>query len=116
MAELAGQLTLFDNNENYQGFVDKFKAAKTTDDCYTSENVYEAVAGWVAEEYHLERERFMRPFYPGGDYEYETYPEGVRGGGQSAFFHPPGDRQVLHGAGNSVLPVRAGADAAAAAV
>ena len=76
MAELAGQLTLFDNGENYQGFVDKFKAAKTTDDCYRPENVYEAVAGWVAEEYHLERARFMRPFYPGGDYEYETYPEG----------------------------------------
>lgn len=76
MSEIAGQLTMFDNGENYQAFVDKFKPKKTTDDCYTPENVYEAVAGWVAEEYHLDRERFMRPFYPGGDYEFETYPEG----------------------------------------
>ena len=76
MAELAGQLTLFDNGENYQGFVDKFKPAKTTDDCYTPENVYEAVAGWVAEEYGVDRAAFLRPFYPGGDYEFEEYPEG----------------------------------------
>lgn len=75
MPELAGQLTLFGNDENYKAFTDKFVPAKTTDDCYTPENVYEAVAGWVAEEYGLDRATFMRPFYPGGDYEYETYPE-----------------------------------------
>ena len=74
--ELMGQLTMFGNDENYKVFTDKFVPAKTTDDCYTPENVYEAVAGWVAEEYGVDRETFMRPFYPGGDYEYANYPDG----------------------------------------
>ena len=76
MAEMVGQLTMFDNGENYQAFVDKFAPAKTTDDCYTPANVYGAVAGWVEEEYGLDCATFVRPFYPGGDYEHETYPEG----------------------------------------
>ena len=60
----------------YKAFVDKFKAKKTTDDCYTPDNVYEAVAAWVAAEYQLDREIFVRPFYPGGDFERFPYPEG----------------------------------------
>ena len=30
----------------------------------------------MADEYGLDRSRFVRPFYPGGDYENERYPEG----------------------------------------
>lgn len=61
-----GQCDLFDDNPEYAAFVDKFKPKKTTDDCYTPEPVYEAVADWVAKEFGLEKSRFLRPFYPGG--------------------------------------------------
>lgn len=59
--------------ENYEEFVEKFKPKKTTDDCYTPPEVYEAVAEWTASEYKLDRENFARPFYPGGDYEHFDY-------------------------------------------
>ena len=62
--------------EDYESFVEKFKPKKTTDDCYTPENVYEAVAGWVSEEYGVRREDMVRPFWPGGDYEALDYPRG----------------------------------------
>ena len=54
--------------EDYDGFVEKFKPKKTTDDCYTPPKVYDAVADWTAREYGLDRADFIRPFYPGGDY------------------------------------------------
>lgn len=60
-------------NKNYDEFVEKFKPQKTTDDCYTPENVYSAVAEWVADEYKLNTDDFVRPFYPGGDYENFDY-------------------------------------------
>ena len=59
--------------EDYEGFVEKFKPKKTTDDCYTPPLVYDAVADWTAKEYGLDREDFVRPFYPGGDYQSEDY-------------------------------------------
>ena len=59
--------------EDYDGFVEKFKPKKTTDDCYTPPIVYDAVAEWVANEYHLDKNAFVRPFKPGGDYESENY-------------------------------------------
>lgn len=62
--------------ESYEAFVDKFKPKKTTDDCYTPEAVYDAVAGWVQEKYGVQREKMLRPFWPGGDYQAEEYPEG----------------------------------------
>ena len=65
----------FDNPE-YEAFVGKFKPKKTTDDCYTPPIVYEAVLGWVAEKYGVDREKILRPFYPGGDYERAEYPAG----------------------------------------
>ena len=55
-------------NESYEEFVDKFKPKKTTDDCYTPVEIYDAVAGWVENEYRVNRCNFVRPFYPGGDY------------------------------------------------
>ena len=61
------------DNEEYNEFLDKFEAKKTTDDCYTPELVYEAVAEWVAGEYGVDRTRFVRPFYPGGDYQKFKY-------------------------------------------
>ena len=70
------QLTLADESDEYRAFVEKFKPKKTTDDCYTPELVYEAVADWVANEYGLNRKDFVRPFYPGGDYQKEKYPKG----------------------------------------
>ena len=59
--------------ETYDEFVEKFKPKKTTDDCYTPEIVYNAIADWVANEYHLNKADFVRPFYPGGDYERFDY-------------------------------------------
>ena len=59
--------------ETYNEFVEKFKPKKTTDDCYTPEIVYNAIADWVANEYHLNKADFVRPFYPGGDYERFDY-------------------------------------------
>lgn len=63
--------------ETYTEFVEKFKPKLTTDDCYTPPIVYDAVADWVAAEYKLDRSRFVRPFYPGGDYEAFDYSGGV---------------------------------------
>ena len=63
--------------ETYGEFVEKFKPKLTTDDCYTPPIVYDAVADWVAAEYKLDRSRFVRPFYPGGDYEAFDYSGGV---------------------------------------
>ena len=65
-----------DGNDEYNEFTEKFEPKKTTDDCYTPDKVYDAVADWVANEYGLDRSKFVRPFYPGGDYESETYPDG----------------------------------------
>ncbi len=84
MDELNGQLVMPGVAEmiqehkasEYQAFVDKFKEAKTTDDCYTPPEIYEEIASWVAEEYGYQREKFLRPFKPGGNYQAEEYPEG----------------------------------------
>ena len=62
-----------EGNDEYNDFLDKFEAKKTTDDCYTPEGVYDAVAEWVAKEYKLDRKHFVRPFYPGGNYQAEEY-------------------------------------------
>ena len=63
-------------DEEYSEFLEKFEPKKTTDDCYTPDNVYDAVANWVADEYGLNRESFVRPFYPGGDYQKYKYKNG----------------------------------------
>jgi len=62
-----------EDNDEYNDFLDKFEIKKTTDDCYTPVLVYEAVADWVAKEYNVDRANFVRPFYPGGDYQKERY-------------------------------------------
>ena len=70
------QVMMEEADEEYRAFVEKFKPKKTTDDCYTPENIYEAVAGWVCEEYGTDREKFVRPFWPGADYRLREYADG----------------------------------------
>ena len=64
-----------EGNEEYNEFIDKFEIPKTTDDCYTPDLVYDAVADWVENEYGVDRKNFVRPFYPGGDYQGQKYKE-----------------------------------------
>ena len=70
------QLTIFEDNPEYQAFVDKFKPKKTTDDCYTPPLVFETVKAWACKEYGIDPASIVRPFYPGGDYERFEYPAG----------------------------------------
>ena len=65
-----------EGNDEYNEFLDKFENPKTTDDCYTPDNIYNAVADWVREKYQLPEAEFIRPFYPGGDYQSARYPLG----------------------------------------
>ena len=65
-----------EGNDEYNEFVEKFKPRKTTDDCYTPQNVYDVLADFVADEYGRDRDLFVRPFYPGGNYQEEQYPDG----------------------------------------
>ena len=65
-----------EGNDEYNEFLDKFEPKKTTDDCYTPDLVYEAVADWVAHEYSVDRSQFVRPFFPGGDYQKYSYKDG----------------------------------------
>ena len=66
------QLELFE----YQQFEDKFKPKKTTDDCYTPENIYNAVLDWCCSRYGIDPETVVRPFWPGADFTRTEYPEG----------------------------------------
>ena len=60
----------------YDEFVEKFKPKLTTDDCITPPEIYDVVADYVAEHYKLNRETFVRPFWPGADYTKTEYPSG----------------------------------------
>ncbi len=67
-----------EETDEYKQFVEKFKPKKTTDDCYTPPEVYEAVKQWVLEEVpEIRGLRIVRPFYPGGDYKAEDYSNAV---------------------------------------
>lgn len=63
-------------DDEYKDFLEKFKNKKTTDDCYTPEIVYDAVARWVMDEYGVNKKDFERPFFPGGDYKKHIYQKG----------------------------------------
>jgi hypothetical protein len=69
------QMTFSDISDEYAQFVEKFKPKKTTDDCYTPENIYEAVLDWAAARYGFDKAKAVRPFWPGGDYEAFDYPD-----------------------------------------
>ena len=66
-----------EGNEEYNAFLDKFEEKKTTDDCYTPDNIYEVVAEYVAKTYKKKVGDFVRPFYPGGDYQKHEYKKGA---------------------------------------
>lgn len=60
----------------YSEFVEKFKPKHTTDDCYTPDNIYSVVSDYVRNRYGADPANFVRPFWPGGDYERADYPDG----------------------------------------
>ena len=61
---------------DYESFVAKFSDnPKTTDDCFTPKDVYEAVVKYVGTVVDLSDKLILRPFFPGGDYEHSEYPE-----------------------------------------
>jgi hypothetical protein len=70
----ADQIKLSDSNPEYAAFVEKFKPKKTTDDCYTPENIYQEVLAFARAEYAIpDSARIIRPFWPGADYQAEDY-------------------------------------------
>ena len=62
-----------EEDEEYKEFLQKFEIAKTTDDCYTPAKVYDAVLEFCVSEYMIDKNKVVRPFYPGGDYQKEKY-------------------------------------------
>lgn len=62
---------------DYEGFVEKFKPKRTTDDCYTPPHIYDAISSWACDEYGIDPSCIVRPFYPGGDYQAFDYPTGA---------------------------------------
>ena len=61
---------------DYESFLAKFADnPKTTDDCFTPADVYEAVVKYVDSLIDLSDKEILRPFFPGGDYENAEYPE-----------------------------------------
>lgn len=62
---------------DYEGFVEKFKPKKTTDDCYTPQAYYDAVVEYVNQYVTpLQGREIVRPFWPGADYTLTEYPAG----------------------------------------
>lgn len=70
---MAEQLTFAEESQEYRDFVDKFKPKKTTDDCYTPQNIYDVVLDWASKEYGFDPSKAVRPFWPGGDFERLEY-------------------------------------------
>lgn len=95
----------------YAAFVEKFVPKKTTDECYTPALVYEAVRGWAIERYGLQGREIVRPFYPGGDYEHEEYPEGCVVIDNPPFSIISKICAFYQKKGNCIFPVRAGKNA-----
>lgn len=63
-------------SKTYEEFIDKFKPKLTTDDCATPPLVYDAVKNWVCNEYGIDENKIVRPFWPGQDYTNAEYPDG----------------------------------------
>ena len=63
-------------SKSYEEFVEKFKSKLTTDDCYTPPAIYEVIRDWACNEYGIDPDSIVRPFYPGCDYEHHEYPDG----------------------------------------
>ena len=64
-------------SKTYDDYIEKFKTKKKSpDDTFTPPAVYDTVAGYVSETYGLDRSRFVRPFWPGLDYQTYDYKPG----------------------------------------
>lgn len=63
------------NNNSYEDMKERHKTKVTTDDCYTPQEIYEAVKDWVIKEYDLKNVSIERPFWPGEDYTKYEYKE-----------------------------------------
>lgn len=60
---------------DYDSFIAKFSEnPRTTDECWTPQDVFEAVVDYVGTIYDMRGKEVLRPFYPGGDYENAEYP------------------------------------------
>jgi hypothetical protein len=69
-------MAVYTKRLDYEGFLKKFKRQKTTDDCYTPKNVYNALKKYVLKKYNIASDRkIVRPFHPNGDYEMFDYPD-----------------------------------------
>lgn len=65
-------------SEEYFNWLNKFETKKTTDDCFTPPQVYDAVLDYVDKHIiSLDGKKVVRPFYPNGDYQKdaESYDE-----------------------------------------
>ena len=59
---------------DYDGFVEKFKPKKTTDDCYTPAPVYDALVGYINDHVlKLDGYNIVRPFWPSKEYRAYDY-------------------------------------------
>lgn len=62
--------------DEYKAFTEKFERKKTTDDCYTPKETYDAVLEWLGTKVNLKGREIIRPFFPDKDYKKEYYPKG----------------------------------------
>ena len=76
MARLTDQISFAEIDPSYSAFVDKFKPKKTTDDCYTPDEIFDVILAYVEERYGITAENILRPFWPGKDYRDIDYPDG----------------------------------------
>ena len=74
--KLTDQISFADVSPDYAVFVDKFKPKKTTDDCYTPEQIFDVVLAYVFKRYGVTQDQVVRPFWPGQDYREVDYPDG----------------------------------------
>lgn len=58
-------MTREEKHNDYEGFVEKFKPKKTTDDCYTPPAVYTAVKDWACRRFGIDPGKTVRPFLAG---------------------------------------------------
>ena len=64
-------------SEEYAKWLEKFDERRTSDDTFTPPAIYDAVLEYVKKRYDIDAgTAIIRPFYPGGDYEREEYPDG----------------------------------------
>lgn len=65
-------------NEYEKWYQEKLQNAhrQNSDDVFTPPLLMEKVYDYVEQKFGVSKERFVRPFYPGGDYENFEYPEG----------------------------------------